>query len=1119
MRFYLILLIFCSSFVLAWPAGHIIYNSTTAANQKIALGILPEGHMGSSVGNIATNASYTGIAYKMSGAWKDATTPGCLCEGWGAGGKDQFGRQFHGEADEATVYPGGVNNLEVKSFVVDETSIESTVWIKDNSGNAVLEVKHLFGPSALRPDELFEAVVTMTNISGNTLTNVRYNRTMDWDIPPTEYNEIVTIKGAAASAASATKPKVFTSGNNGFRNPNVFGHTGWWGYIKYPEYRNNQDRERLGPADHGFTATFDFDNLQCGEAHTFKIYYGAAETRALILAALAEEGVSIYSLGEPNGARTSSNVTYAFGFKGLSGTALAPTLPEKIAVLPGGVETSETKVQTYASPVIANGYVYQSVFKFRKDHQWEGDILRYELDGDGNFKDTASFPPVSAAAKLERKASMMGGRMTGTSTISYDYYGQNTAGIDYGDGRSFRGMWTVGYDPNCPGDSPPIKRVERTVTLPDGSKKVILNQNNFIRWGVSTNLEMLLWNCGSAVSSNYQTLVNFVRGSDQFREDPLTPSGSTHRQSLLGDTFHSDLVYVGPPVGSLSSSNIKTEAYFRSTNNYAAFKDTHKYRPDRLYIGANDGMLHAFDKDLNEIWGFIPPSVLPKLRGMMAGPGPEGGWKGTSNSMWLVDGPIVVKDVYINATSEWKTILVGALGWGGKSYYVLDITDAWNPKHLFTINNDEKNKQVNYYSESGYKTTYDYAAAPDSMDYSGIGDTWARPSIILLPYSEGSTQQRYVMAFGAGYAGGTSTGLGNFVYVLDFEPSSSTFSDPVTGTSMPTTSGGTVIKKITIAPDSASDIPNGVTANMSVVTADTASTSDFWGGIAYFPDLTGQLWKLDMSKTGLGETNSSMWTLTKAFRSEGTLANDRFGYNQMATTLVNSSAPIGTHVFNYFGTGDQAHVQRRDATIKNRIYGVKDLDFPDTDLATTGSSKTITSSGIFKISGADASSSWCSSVDVPAWYADVLDVSSLDTGPNDFIKVVGRALASSDDVYFTLYRPDDLACPIGGKSQVVKMIKSCAGGYSVIATGAGLSTAPVIDSEGNIYVGVGNLATDGELDIEASESEKRSGVDNILKIGSSDISASPSSASSSTSGIRIKSWRQLPNKTFMPSYR
>jgi hypothetical protein len=111
-----------------------------------------------------------------------------------------------------------------------------------------------------------------------------------------------------------------------------------------------------------------------------------------------------------------------------------------------------------------------------------------------------------------------------------------------------------------------------------------------------------------------------------------------------------------------------------------------------------------------------------------------------------------------------------------------------------------------------------------------------------------------------------------------------------------------IIKKIAIAPDSVSDIPNGVTANMSVITPDAASTADFWGGIAYFPDLTGQVWKLDLSKTGLEELNSSMWTLTRAFKAEGTLANDRYGYNQMATTLVESTTPIGTHLFNYFGT-------------------------------------------------------------------------------------------------------------------------------------------------------------------------------------------------------------------------
>jgi len=1080
MRYLIFSLLFLFSHIViaAFPAGGIIYNSTTTANQKIALGILPEGHMG--VGgslDIARNASYTGIAYNFGGStgWKDATTPGCLCEGWGAGAKDKRGVEAHGEADEAI---GGVRNLEVKSFIVDETSLESIVWIKDTLGNPILEVKHLFGPAVLRPDELFEAVVTMTNISGSTLTNVRYNRTMDWDIPPTEFSEIVTIVGAAASAGSSSKPKVYKSGNNGFRNPNVFGRS----YTR--SMSENQDKERYGPRDHGFTATFDFEDLICGEAHTFKIYYGAAATRSLMESALVEEEASIYSLGEPNNGRTTSTVTYGFGFKGVSGTALAPTLPEKIAILPGGVETDETKVQTYASPVIANEYAYQAIFKFRKDHQWEGDILRYALDGDGNFKDTGEFPPASAAAKLEGRGMNVSAHVDRpVGVFTSDEVIQRVTG---------RNVWTVGYDPNCPGDSTPLRRETGTITKTGGSEQTVSDQNNFqtssSSFSATNNLDELIYNCGSETASgDTNKLIKFVRGEDSYGEDP-----GAVRQSLLGDTFHSDLVFVGPPVASLSSANSKTEAYFRSANGYAAFKETHKSREDRLYVGANDGMLHAYDKDLNELWAFIPPSVLPKLRGLV-------GESGKTNTKWLVDGPIIIKDVYINATSEWKTLLVGGLGWGGTGYFVLDITDEWDPQHLFSIDNDVKNKQVSYYSASGYKTTHDYASVPDNLDYSGLGKTWARPSIILLPYSAGLSEQRYVMAFGAGYAGGTATGVGNFVYVLDFEPSSTNFSDPVTGTSMPTSNGGNVIKKIVVSPDSTSDIPNGVTANMSVVTADMAANADFWGGIAYFPDLTGQMWKLDMSKTSLIELNSSMWTLSKAFKAQGTLANDRFGYNQMATTLVNSTDPIGTHLFNYYGTGDQAHIQRRDVTIKNRIFGVKDLDFPGTNLAITGESKTISGDGVFNVGEAA-----CSSTDVPAWYSDVSALTTLKDSTGDFTKVIGRALVASGDVYFTLYRPENLACPIGGTGEVIKMADGCSGTVTSIATGDGLSTAPIMDRDGNIYVGVSNLATAGELDIDSSDSDKRSGVDNILKIGKADIESSDSAT-----GINIESWREL----------
>ena len=79
--------------VLGFEESAIIYNSTTVAEQQIALGIRKEGQMGAQTGNIAVNASYTGIAFKFDGSysqdyksgWRDATTPGCLCEGWGAG--------------------------------------------------------------------------------------------------------------------------------------------------------------------------------------------------------------------------------------------------------------------------------------------------------------------------------------------------------------------------------------------------------------------------------------------------------------------------------------------------------------------------------------------------------------------------------------------------------------------------------------------------------------------------------------------------------------------------------------------------------------------------------------------------------------------------------------------------------------------------------------------------------------------------------------------------------------------------------------------------------------------------------------------------------------------------
>jgi len=1063
----------------------IIYNSTVAAEQKIALGIRKEGQMGARKNNIARNASYTGIAYKFDGSrsqgsvsgWNDATTPGCLCEGWGAGFVDRVGRRSHGRANQSV---GRVSNIEVKSFVSDATSITSTVWIKDSVGQPVLEVTHRFGPAAKVPGALFQALVTMTNISGETLQDVRYNRTMDWDIPLSEFSERVTIEGVEASAASADTPKVLNSGNNGFMRPDPFGYRS--GHAKWPKSGQiNKDYERAGPADHGFTATFGFGELLCGEAHTFMIYYGAAANKSDMEAAFATEGVPLYSIGESNPryirryysgrdrATYGSEVAYGFGFKGVSGSAIAPSLPTKTAILPGGIETDESIVQTYAPPVIYGNSIYQAIFKFRKDKQWEGNILRYPLAGDGSILSSSSTTGLTRSAKYKLKNALLRGALERDTPFTA---GNGKSGV-FKRAATGRSIWTVGNDPDCGG----------LLTKPS-------DNNNFIKANID-QLEQFLFSCSPPPSGSYgyvggdlaTMLVRFVRGADIHYEDPLGgPGWQRPRIGLLGDTFHSELVFVGPP-SERTSSDIenfgKSESYFRYVKGYAEFSMKNKSRRPQLYVGANDGMLHAFDEDLNERWAFVPPSVLPNLRDMLGVFSTTNG-RGKSNSVFNVDGPIIVKDIYIHATKEWKTVLVGGLGYGGKSYYVLDITDPDDPQHMFTISNNDTNKTVNYWAADGTKSSYPYLSAPEHINYQKLGDTWSRPSIMLLPYqsTDGKIKQRWTMVFGGGYGGGASSGFGPYVFVLDFEPDT---------TLSPNTAGGKIISAKAITPDPSSDIPNGVTADMSVITSDNTSMADYYGGIAYFTDLQGQLWKYNLSKTSLDDGNDNLFELNLAYRAEGTLANGRYGFNQVATTIIKDGSGARS-LFNYFGTGNQSRIQSRDSTINNRIFGIRDTDFPGYRLTLTGTKKNADSRDSQNIDTAK-----CVTDVTQNWWSNAYSKTTLVPSPDkDWTKIIGRALIEEDKkINFTIYRPEARACPLKGESQIIVISDGC-GGSTQYDLGEGLATAPVSDGRGNIYVGVSNLAKGSKIGGD--------GTDNITRLGT---------GTESSKGVDWKSWQEI----------
>jgi hypothetical protein len=274
----------------------------------IAIGINPEGHQNTSIGNVAVNSSRTGIAYSgIDGSFRDATSPGCYCEGWGVSAS--------GISGHANVDGGGVTNLSVDSFTTSATDITSAVHLTSMPGLTVTQHYSLSSS-----DRLFEDVVTITNGTGGTLTDVRYVRVMDWDVPLTEFSEHVTIAG------TATTTDLETSHDNGFCTADPLG-----GCSSLNPATEDVDFADDGPADHGAYFKFNFGDLGIGESKVFSIFYGAASTEAIALAALGSVSAELYSLGQSSASGGGDPVlgtpaTFMFGFKGVGGV-VPPGLP------------------------------------------------------------------------------------------------------------------------------------------------------------------------------------------------------------------------------------------------------------------------------------------------------------------------------------------------------------------------------------------------------------------------------------------------------------------------------------------------------------------------------------------------------------------------------------------------------------------------------------------------------------------------------------------------------------------------------------------------------------------------------------------------------------------------
>jgi type IV pilus assembly protein PilY1 len=159
---------------------------------------------------------------------------------------------------------------------------------------------------------------------------------------------------------------------------------------------------------------------------------------------------------------------------------------------------------------------------------------------------------------------------------------------------------------------------------------------------------------GLATVEEAADVINWTRGEDVVN---LRDRGGWK----LGDIVDSSPVVVGAP-GS-----------FLLDEDYMSFRIAHMDRPRRVYIGANDGMVHGFDELTGEeIWAFIPESHLPRLKDLA---------DTTYCHEYFCNLTPKAEDVYIGG--QWRTVMFCGMKHGGDSFFAIDVTDPDNPEFLW----------------------------------------------------------------------------------------------------------------------------------------------------------------------------------------------------------------------------------------------------------------------------------------------------------------------------------------------------------------------------------------------------------------------------------------------------
>ena len=294
------------------------------------------------------------------------------------------------------------------------------------------------------------------------------------------------------------------------------------------------------------------------------------------------------------------------------------------------------------------------------------------------------------------------------------------------------------------------------------------------KWSAADSLNAIPWNQRNILSFDGITGIRFDK--NQISED---------QKKILGANYENIIDYVK------GNENIEN---FRSRNSLLGdiVHSSPIFEEDVLYVGANDGMLHAFEISVNEhkeitgeeIFGYVPAMVFGNLGSLT---------QSEFAHKFFVDlTPVIAKGNGLLGGEDFKKILIGGLGKGGKGYFALDITD---PKAMTPDN-----------------VLWEYTAETDP----DMGFSYSKP-VIVRSYDK---QNPWIVIFGNGYD--TPDGKAA-LYILNpaLEPDN-----------------GLLVRKFDLGgdPDNGLSSPIAVDVNYDKIV-------DF----IYAGDLNGNLWKFDLT--------------------------------------------------------------------------------------------------------------------------------------------------------------------------------------------------------------------------------------------------------------------------------